>query len=414
MLMSGREGAAEARGRLLEGFSKLSQRIENRWRGRLRGGNWLWEEQRRVIGVAAPSGTGDGNVLFAELAVEGGTLSLVRTAVERLDGGLTLAEAAAMRAQREGWHELDFAVCLPAEQVRFYETELPPHMEAAEWREAAHWELDAHLTDEGLEADVYAMACRRENTGRVVLAAAEREMLARLAEDFREQGLSLRGIAALPPGTASSMAASLDGQGLVLSEAQRAFVPAIAAAQSVLSEDGLRLWGSAVQGRRLRCRRLAALCCTVTFLVLFAAAFFDMRAYLEAKHDCQQEEQAFLVLQREEKVMQLTGRLQQKIRARDAKAAAVMGDAVPWYSVMVHLGRPELQTEGVWLRSILLRSDKKVELCGAALSYAALSAFLQSFEADRAFFPQGPVLEASEEGKDADKNRIAFRISIGI
>ena len=412
--MSGREGAAEARGRLLESLSKLCQRFKQRWSGGLRGGSWLWEERRRVIGVAAPSGTGDGNVLFAELVAEGGTLSLVRTAVERLDGGLTLAEAAAMRAQREGWHELDFAVCLPAEQVRFYETELPPHMEAAEWREAAHWELDAHLTDEGLEADAYAMACRREDAGRVVLAAAEREPLAKLAENFHEQGLSLRGIAALPPGTASSMAASLDGQGLALSEAQRAFVQAIAAAQSVLREDGLRLWGSAVQGRRLRCRRLAALCCTVTFLVLFAAAFFDMRAYLEAKHDCQQEEQAFLVLQREEKVMQLTGRLQQKIRARDAKAAAVMGDAVPWYSVMVHLGRPELQTEGVWLSSILLRSDKKVELCGAALSYAALSAFLQSFEADRAFFPQGPVLEASEEGKDAEKNRIAFRISIGI
>ena len=412
--MSGREGHAEARGRLLESLSKLRQRFKQRWSGGLRGGSWLWEEQRRVIGVAAPSGTGDGNVLFAELAVEGGTLSLVRTAVERLDGGLTLAEAAAMRAQREGWHELDFAVCLPAEQVRFYETELPPHMEAAEWREAAHWELDARLTDEGLEADAYAMACRRENTGRVVLAAAEREMLARLAENFHEQGLSLRGIAALPPGTASSMAALLDGQGLVLSEAQRAFVPAIAAAQSVLREDGLRLWGSAVQGRRLRCRRLAAFCCIATFFVLFAAAFFDMRAYLEAKRDYQHEEQAFLLLQREEKVMQMTGRLQQKIRARDAKAAAVMGDAVPWYSVMVYLGRPELQTEGVWLRSILLRSDKKVELCGAALSYAALSAFLQSFEADRAFFPQGPVLEASEEGKDAEKNRIAFRISIGI
>ena len=376
------------------------------------GGGWLWEERRRVIGIAhVPSERGDGKVLFAELLAEHGTLVLVRTAVERLDGGLMLAEAAAMRAQREGWHELDFAACLPAELVRFYETELPPHMEAAEWREAAHWELDARLMDEGLEADSYAMACQREGAGRVVLAAAERDLLARLAEDFREQGLSLRGITALPPGIAASMAASLDWQGLALTEAQRAFMPAIAAAKSVLQEDGLRLWGSAVQGRRLRCRRLAALCCTVTFLVLFAAAFFDMRAYLEAKRDCQQEEQAFLVLQREEKVMQLTGRLQQKIRARDAKAAAVMGAAVPWYSVMVHLGRSELQTEGVWLRSILLRSDKKVELCGAALSYSALSSFLQSFEADRAFFPQGPVLEASEEG---EQDGIAFRISVGI
>ena len=99
-------------------------------------------------------------------------------------------------------------------------------------------------------------------------------------------------------------------------------MPAIAAAKSVLQEDGLRLWGSAVQGRRLRCRRLAALCCIVTFLVLLAASFFDMRAYLEAKRDYQHEEQAFLLLQREEKSMQLTGRLQQKIRARDAEAAA--------------------------------------------------------------------------------------------
>lgn len=281
------------------------------------GGSWLWEERRRVIGIAhIPSERGDGKVLFAELLAEHGTLVLVRTAVERLDGGLTLAEAAAMRAQREGWYELDFAVCLPAEQVCFYETELPPNMEAAEWREAAHWELDARLTDEGLEADAYAMACQREGAGRVVLAAAERDLLARLAEDFREQGLSLRGITALPPGIAASMAASLDWQGLALTEAQRAFMPAIAAAKSVLQEDGLRLWGSAVQGRRLRCRRLAALCCIVTFLVLLAASFFDMRAYLEAKRDYQHEEQAFLLLQREEKSMQLTGRLQQKIRAR--------------------------------------------------------------------------------------------------
>ena len=64
------------------------------------GGSWLWEERRRVIGIAhIPSERGDGKVLFDELLAEHGTLVLVRTAVERLDGGLTHAEAAAMRAQ---------------------------------------------------------------------------------------------------------------------------------------------------------------------------------------------------------------------------------------------------------------------------------------------------------------------------
>lgn len=63
------------------------------------GGGWLWEERRRVIGMAhVLSERGDGVLLFAELLAEHGTLVLVRTAVERLDGGLTLAEAAAMRA----------------------------------------------------------------------------------------------------------------------------------------------------------------------------------------------------------------------------------------------------------------------------------------------------------------------------
>ena len=82
-------------------------------------------------------------LLFAELLAEGESYQLVRTAKEQLAGDVTMAEAAAMRAERDGWQALDFAICLSDEVVRFYEMELPPHMEGDEWREAAHWELDA-------------------------------------------------------------------------------------------------------------------------------------------------------------------------------------------------------------------------------------------------------------------------------
>ena len=321
-----------------------------------------------------------------------------------------------MRAERNGWQALDFAICLSDEAVRFYEMELPPHMEGDEWREAAHWELDARLMAEGLDADAYAMAYRRQGEASVLLAAAEHQYLEGIQAGFASQGIALRGMVALAPDDGSDEAL-LAAHGLELLPAQRMFLPAIAAALAALSDEpvlSLRLWGEMIPRRHFRYRRLAALCCAVTFLILFAAAFFDTRAYFEAKRDCEREEQALALLQRDEKMMRMTAKLQQEIQQRDAKAARLVEGAMPWYSVMVHLGRPELQTEGVWLKSIALRQDKKIEIRGAALSYGALSSFLQSFEADRDFFPQGPILEESAEETGAEKPGIAFRISLGI
>lgn len=379
--------------------------------------SWLWERRRRVVGVAEAPG-GRGQLLFAELLAEGASCRLVRTAAEPLTGDITLAEAAAMRAEREGWQALGFAVCLPDDAVRFYEMELPPHMEPDEWREAAHWELDARLMAEGLDADAYAMACRLKGAGSVLLAAAERQHLTNLQEDFGAQGLALRGVAVFADD--GSGEALLTARGMELLPAQRLFLPAVAAALAVLDDEpvlGLRLQGEKLPVRRFRYRRLAAICCAVTFLVLFAAAFFDARAYFEAKRDCEREEQALALLQHDEKTMKMTAHLQQEIQKRDGKAARLTESAMPWYSVMVHLGRPELQSEGVWLKSVALRSDKsgkKVELCGAAVSYGALSSFLQSFESDRDFFPQGAVLEESAESAEKEQSGIVFRISLGI
>lgn len=172
--MSGREGAAEARGRM-GSLQALCRGLLAAWRSRdaVRESSWLWDGRRRVVGIAEASG--GRALLFAELLAEGESYQLVRTAKEQLAGNVTMAEAAAMRAKREGWQALDFAVCLPDEVVRFYEMELPPHMEGDEWREAAHWELDARLMAEGLDADAYAMAYRRQGEVSVMLAAAEHQ-----------------------------------------------------------------------------------------------------------------------------------------------------------------------------------------------------------------------------------------------
>lgn len=324
--MSGREGAAEARGRM-GSLQALCRGLLAAWRSRDAGheSSWLWDGRRRVVGIAEASG--GRALLFAELLAEGESYQLVRTAKEQLAGDVTMAEAAAMRAERDGWQALDFAICLSDEVVRFYEMELPPHMEGDEWREAAHWELDARLMAEGLDADAYAMAYRRQGEASVLLAAAEHQYLEGIQAGFASQGIALRGMVALAPDDGSDEAL-LAAHGLELLPAQRMFLPAIAAALAALSDEpvlSLRLWGEMIPRRHFRYRRLAALCCAVTFLILFAAAFFDTRAYFEAKRDCEREEQALALLQRDEKTMRMTAKLQQEIQQRDAKAAHLVG-----------------------------------------------------------------------------------------
>lgn len=408
--MSGGGGAADVCG--------LAGRLREKLAGH--GRNWFLDDRRRVIGMARipsdrPSAR-PARLAFAEILAEGDSYRLVRTSIEPLPGDVTLAEAALMRVEREGWQGMDIAVCLPDENVRIYEMELPPHMEENEWREAAHWELDARLMEEGIDADACAMAYCRRSASAVLLAAAEQRYLESLRDAFKEQGLFLRGTAVCVHGGSVEETASVV-LGMELLPQTREFLPAIAAAMSVLDADpsiGLRLQGEPIPHQRVRYRRLAVLVCAMTFLVLFAAAFFDARAFFEARRDCEREEQALALLQRDEKTMRMTARLQEEIQQRDAKAAQLMEAAMPWYSVMVHLGRPELQTEGVWLRSIAMRPDKKIEVRGAALSYGALSSFLKSFETDRDFFSQGPVLEESAETTEGEQTGIAFRISLGI
>ena len=91
------------------------------------------------------------------------------------------------------------------------------------------------------------MACRPQSISAVLLAAAERQYLERLREELDAQGIFLCGIAAFAPDGGDGEAI-LTGRGIDLLPAQRIFLPAIAAAKSVLDEeeDGLRLWGSAI------------------------------------------------------------------------------------------------------------------------------------------------------------------------
>lgn len=464
--MSGKEGA----GKFKEAVACLRQKAAGLSRGMSakpslgRWGDFFWESARSVIGLAVRADT----VLYLRLQAEnekkeqGGNWDVLRMVSEPREAELSLGEQVRMRAVREGWQELPFALCLTGEELLLYKTELPPNLTSREEREAAHWELDARLTEAGLDADAYVMAVRRapensnsnsnpaaaggepdgagpydESVGHSYwLAAAPTAKIKAMQEDFAEQELSLRGFAVLAPlGPAVQMGQSgekqqngqgdraaqsgLTGQAQMSGNAGQhesvpaLYLPALCAALALVRGEaalGFLLAGRQLSLRRCRYKRLAVLTLLVTLTALSVWSFFDARAYFQARADFRQQKQETALMHRDQKVMQMTKALQTKVNQRDQRIAMLMEKSLPWYSVMVHLGRPELQTDGVWLQDILLRRDKKIEISGLAMSYAALSAFLQSFEQDRDFFTQGPVLEeSSAEGKD-----IRFRMSVSL
>ena len=70
-----------------------------------------------------------------------------------------------------------------------------------------------------------------------------------------------------------------------------------------------------------------------------------------------------------------------------------------------------LDFDGTYLESLQLREgNKEVCLSGQAVNYDALASFVQAFEKDTDFFPEGPVLE---DACIKDKNQgISFKLTL--
>ena len=60
-----------------------------------------------------------------------------------------------------------------------------------------------------------------------------------------------------------------------------------------------------------------------------------------------------------------------------------------------------------------MQDGQNIVLKGRAVSYGALSDFVQRFERDTEFFPQGPVLDQSEMQQEAGaRQEICFRMML--
>ena len=89
------------------------------------------------------------------------------------------------------------------------------------------------------------------------------------------------------------------------------------------------------------------------------------------------------------------------------------GNSFPYRSLFVHLGT--MTVDGVWLSDITMTAPQSLEIHGEAIDYDALAAFLQKFETDKDFFPQGPILKSSDlESAPSGRSTVCFQLVLNL
>ena len=110
--------------------------------------------------------------------------------------------------------------------------------------------------------------------------------------------------------------------------------------------------------------------------------------------------------------MQSLTALAADIAAREKKIQIINQQAMPWYSLLVHLGTHTVA--GVALMGVNVSADGKLCLEGQAVNYDCLAEFVGRCEEDRDFFTQGITLtdSAMVKGSSMEPDKVKFSVSV--
>ena len=366
-----------------------------------------------------------------------GRISLVHLAYAQawqLQGALQLpAEQAALadqaerisaRLAREGWEKIPRVLVAAASQVRTYWISLPPDMPVTERREAVYWELESQLSEASLDIEAFQVASA-EVAGKADMWAAvvNRAYIQEASEAFRQAGIPLTELVVpFPPDAPGCKGPQSAGQlavaGWQLAWAKGAARCAVAAIEPAataavlflrgLDEEALRaawLLKRKETAEKWDYRRLAILLTGVCFLGESLLVGWDgwMLYQARAQAEARQQELAHLLPAKQQ--METLEKRRSGLEQKEQRLQLLTQAGFPWYGLLVHLGA--MTVDGVWLEEIEQRDEHGLEIEGRAVSYEAIADFVQVFERDKDFFPDGPVLESSGSRAAGDKQQKA-------
>ena len=398
----------------------LKQRLQLKWRD--------------VLGAEIRA---DGSVCLVELREENGwqvdRRILLPPAAEGKDNAWQARRIAA-RLEEEGLQEIPLVLLADKKEVKDYLLSVPPGLKGGEQREAAYWELDARLGEMGLDMDDYAVVmCPLAQSTSLWGGVVRRDYLLAWQEAFGQAGVILADIWVAP--TAAGGGSVLAGdmgtikiQGmeiacgqlpeqLPLTEMKGALCAAVSFLQSASGAGtggGGLVKRTAMQDRWNWPLISAFVVGLVAFLTCAVIGWDSWMLYV-ARHENWSAQQEMVRMASAQNKMKLLERMREETAGKEKRLQELSAKNISWYSVLVHLGSRTV--EGVWLDRLEFEGRDKLRLAGRAASYEAVAGFLQAFEEDKDFFPQGPVLESSgdaEKQSPAQDGTIAFQMSIAL
>lgn len=334
------------------------------------------------------------------------------------------AERIAARLYAEGWESLPRVYAVPKNEQFACLITLPPDMDAAEQREAAYWELADRLERESLDIDSFAVASAGcKDTQTVWAAAVSREYLEQVTAAFQAAEIPLDEIIACPD----------QGGGLVMDDRTagvfhfagrtiscpageaypddagfgQAMGAALCYADGVLSGEKRLGWllNPARPVERWNYRFLAAVLVAGVFLLLCLWTGWDAWQLYSARQEAFQYRQELAQRMPQQKKMAALEQVRQLTEQKEQALASLSKENIPWRSVLIHFGT--VTVDGVWLNHLEMKGKDVLQVDGYAVSYDAVADFIQAFEKDTAFFPEGPVLESSgQENGEKEKQSL--------
>ena len=340
----------------------------------------------------------------------------------------SLAESVEVLLIRNGWKDLPVGMAMGADMTQFYDIPVP--LEIKEWKEAAYWELDERLLGDGLSAETSELVFNRDSSGICHVAAIDRTYFALLRDAFRETGRRIDSFSAFYPRglseTEDGIVAGEDMLSFSFREIGRTrdrqnligeFAPAAAAALCAVGRGkslGMDFLPKKAKRFLLRYKELSAMLLALVLVILIGFTTFDYYSCHAAKAERKEIEAHLVQMEGDRQSMQQMEASKERIDRKKAILAKLSENPSPVYSLLVHLGQPDLTVDGVWLETISFSGDGTLSLDGKAYSFDLLASFLKGFEKDTAFFSKPPILKESEETEDATGKFVRFKVEMSL